>query len=588
MDKMEGIKKSIINEINDIKGLMIEKNLLITDDLLNKICQITYKTGKEVAIYIDRRGEILDFSLGDENTVSLKELGQRRSIDSFNGIRCIHTHPNGNGNLSDVDLSALKKVKYDLIASIGVRDGLPTEIYISYLIYDKNNKLDNAIVGPFSNTTLIDLNVVNLISEAEKAFNLERQAIKEVKVNQERAILVGTEKLEDLEELNELLKTAGGSELSRLVQNVDKVESSFYIGTGKLKELLLMIQSLDANLVVFDDQLTGMQLKNLEEALGIKVIDRTQLILDIFAQRALTREGKLQVELAQLKYMMPRLIGIGKQMSRTGGGIGTRGPGEKKLEIDKRRIRNKIYDLENELKEVVKQRSEQRKNRKDTNIFQVCLVGYTNSGKSTLLNTLADANIYAMDQLFATLDPTTRKVALNSGKEILITDTVGFIKKLPHYLVEAFKSTLEEVIYADLLIHVVDISNSMYENQMTVVDSVLNEIGASENDRIIAYNKCDKLENFDIVKANVDRKSDEIYISASNKTEIYSLLEIIEIQSSKESSIVDLLIPYSEGSSLPLVHENGKIIEETYIENGIQIKVELDNITIAKLAKYLV
>ena len=588
MNKVEGIKKTILKEIDDIKGLMIDKNLLTTDDLLNKICEITYKTGKEVAIYIDRRGEVLDFSIGDENTVSLKELGQRRSLDSLNGIRCIHTHPNGNGNLSDIDISALKKVKYDLIASIGVKDGLPTQIYVSYLVYDKDNKLDNTVLGPFSSITIQSLNLTNLISEVEKAYNLERQIIKEVKENQEKAILVGTEKLEDLDELSELLKTAGGYELSRLVQNRDKSESGFYIGTGKLKELQLIIQELDANLVIFDDQLTGIQLKNLEEALGTKVVDRTQLILDIFAQRALTREGKLQVELAQLKYLMPRLIGVGKQMSRTGGGIGTRGPGEKKLEIDRRRIRNKINDLENELKEVVKHRSEQRKNRKDTNIFQVCLVGYTNAGKSTLLNTLADANIYAMDQLFATLDPTTRKVALNSGKEILITDTVGFIKKLPHYLVEAFKSTLEEVIYADLLIHVVDMSNSEYENQMFVVDSVLAEIGAAGNDMIIAYNKCDKIEGFDIIKANSNKKSNEIFISASNKIEIDSLLDIIEKQSSKGSSIVDLLIPYSEGSFLPLVHENGKIIMESYIENGIQIKAELDTITISKLNKYLI
>lgn len=428
---------------------------------------------------------MVDVSIGDEDTVALKEYDKRRSEESLSGIRCIHTHPNGAGMLSEVDLSALKKLRFDVMAAIGVRDGAPTDAYLSFLgIGENDRQVQTAVAGPYTVERLLRINIRSLIDEVENNLKQAKRVSKEVNNEQERAVLVGIEDEEALEELRELLKTAGGLELCRMVQSRDKKDTSYFIGKGKLKELALLVQAVDANLVVFDEELSGAQTRNLEEALGVKVIDRTQLILDIFAQRAKSSEGKLQVELAQLKYMMPRLIGLNSQMSRTGGGIGTRGPGEKKLEIDRRRIRDRINDLENEIKELKKQRDLQRGSRQQNNVFQVCLVGYTNAGKSTLLNSLADADIYAQDQLFATLDPTTRKVTLPQGKEILVTDTVGFIRKLPHDLVNAFKSTLEEVLYADLLVHVVDGSNPDYETQIKVVLEVLQELGA-ENKPVI-------------------------------------------------------------------------------------------------------
>jgi GTPase len=340
--------------------------------------------------------------------------------------------------------------------------------------------------------------------------------------------------------------------------------------------------------VVFDEELSGAQLRNLEEALGLKVIDRTQLILDIFAQRARSREGKLQVELAQLKYMMPRLIGMAQHMSRTGSGIGSRGPGEKKLEVDRRRIRDRLNDLENDLKDVKKHRDLRRESRVSRKVFQVCLVGYTNAGKSTLLNNLAEADIYAKDQLFATLDPTTRKVTLGNGKEVLITDTVGFIRKLPHDLVEAFKSTLEEVLNADLLIHVVDGSNPEYETQVKVVMDVLAELGADDRDTIIAINKIDKCPG-KFAAAEYKDVENAVHISAVERIGLPKLISLIEKFAGMQSRTVELLIPYAEGSMVSTIYGSAnEVVEEQYREDGIYIKAEVDEISYGRLAKYII
>lgn len=332
------IKKSLIDELDNIKGTIFEKHKLISPDIAYKICEITEKTNKEVAIYIDRKGEIIEYSIGDENTVGLKDLGMRRSEESLCGIRCIHTHPNGNGKLSYIDISALKKMNFDIMASIGVLYGKPHELYYSHMDIDD---LGNIIVIESEKHTLDtiqSIDIIKLIDSIEKRLRQTKPVSQENCTYMEKAILVGIEDVEDLDELSELLDTAGGIELARIVQSRNKMDTSYFIGKGKLKELQLISQSLDANLVVFDEQLSGAQIKNLEACLNTKVIDRTQLILDIFAQRASSREGKLQVELAQLKYMMPRLIGLGMQMSRAGGGIGTRGPGEKKLEIGRAHV----------------------------------------------------------------------------------------------------------------------------------------------------------------------------------------------------------------------------------------------------------
>lgn len=582
-----GIRKTILNRLDSIKGEIIDNTSIISGDILNAICEITGETSREVAIYINRKGEVVDSVIGDYNSALLNDFTERRSKDSLSGIRCIHTHPNGCGILSGMDTSALKALKLDLILGVGVIDGIPKDAYMAYL--SRENANYNIIkMGPYSIEELQNINATSLINEIESNYNEQKEITVSISDEKEKAILVGISSIEDLDELEELLNTAGGIQISRLAQNRTNVDTAFLIGKGKIEELKMEVQKTEANLVVFDEELSGAQIRNLERELGIRVIDRTQLILDIFAKRAKSKEGKLQVELAQLKYLMPRLIGFGIQMSRTGGGIGTRGPGEKKLEIDRRRIRERVRELENEVKDIKKSRDLRRVNRIG-NVFQVCLVGYTNAGKSTLLNSLSDSEVYVEDQLFATLDPTVKKVSLKSGQEIVITDTVGFIKKLPHDLVVAFKSTLEEVTYADLLVHVVDVSNENYESQIDVVNGVMKELNADDKPVIMAMNKVDK-NSYDNEILNQDTRpgSDIVYISAKDKIHLDILLDRIEYYVNKNSSTLELIVPYSDGSLIAYLHDNGKVLDKDYRDNGIYIKGEFDSITAAKVKNYII
>ncbi len=405
-----------------------------------------------------------------------------------------------------------------------------------------------------------------------------------VEDNKEKAILVGTNTIEDLDELGELLKTAGGIEVGRLVQNITKVDSAYYIGKGKLMELLEEVQVKDAGLVVFDNELSGVQVRNIENEIRTKTIDRTQIILDIFAKRASSKEGKLQVELAQLKYLLPRLSGHGIEMSRVGAGIGTRGPGEQKLEVDRRKIRERINGLERRIKQIKKHRRIQRKRRSE--LYNICIVGYTNSGKSTLLNSLSGSNIHTEDELFATLDPTTRKVEID-GKGIVITDTVGFIRNLPHDLINAFKSTLEEVTYADLLLHVVDGSVDYYEHQIEIVNEVLKGLKVYNKPIILVINKIDKIDKNELAYFS-DRNEDIIYISAKEKKNLEELVKRIGDYAKKEFEIIKLLIPYSETKLVSYLHEQGKIIEEEYKEDNIYIKGEFSVTVAGKIKEYII
>lgn len=582
------IKRVFLKRLENLKKLNVDKNQLVSEEILAEICDITGKTGKEIAVYIDRKGAVLDFSIGDEDTVTLKAISIRRAEESLSGIRCIHTHPNGSGELSKVDLSALKKMKFDIMAAVGVSDDIMTNGSMAFLGVDCKRQLQTIVIGPYRKKRFTEVNILDIITDAELSIKEIRKSSKAIENNEERAVLFGVGDEKDLDELSELLKTAGGYEIGRMVQSRDKKDNAFFVGKGKLKELMLFNQSMDANLVVFDEELSGTQIRNLEEALGIKVIDRTQLILDIFAKRAISREGKLQVELAQLKYMMPRLIGLGLQMSRTGGGIGTRGPGEKKLETDRREIKNKISRLEKDLREVKKHRDLHREGRIAANFFRICLVGYTNSGKSTLLNSIADADIYTEDQLFATLDPTTRKVTLDNGREVLVTDTVGFIRKLPHDLIEAFKSTLEEVIYADLLIHVVDGNNPDHDSQAKAVIDVLSELGAEGKDIITAINKIDKCPNEFAASEHMDR-GNTVFISALDRTGLPTLLSIIKKYAGLKLKVAELLIPYEEGSLVSAMYSGAnEVIQEKYRANGIYIKAEIDEETYRRLKKYVI
>lgn len=393
----------------------------------------------------------------------------------------------------------------------------------------------------------------------------------------ERAILVAVEFNDEtdvecsLNELQELAETAGADTVGRLIQKREAVHPGTYIGKGKIEELQELIHRLRADVVVCDDELSPAQLGNLQEELQVKVIDRTVMILDIFAAHARTSEGKLQVELAQLRYRASRLVGLRQSLSRLGGGIGTRGPGEKKLEMDRRLIKERISILNRQLKEVVKNRETMRRQRTRSAAPTVAIVGYTNAGKSTLLNTLTESNVLEEDKLFATLDPTTRGLTLADGQKILFTDTVGFISKLPHTLIQAFRSTLEEAKYADMILHVVDASNPDYDMQMEVVYDTLRELGVGDKPVLTAFNKMDlvKPEEKEDWK---DLKSDVVLqISAKKKIGLEALLEQIEKLLKAGFVKIEKVFPYGEAGKLQLIRQYGKLETEEYREDGIYI-----------------
>lgn len=395
----------------------------------------------------------------------------------------------------------------------------------------------------------------------------------DLKETKERVILVGvqaddnedTEK--SLDELEELAQTAGAETVGRIIQNREQIHPGTYVGKGKLDEIKNLLWETDATGIICDDELSPAQLGNLQDALDTKVMDRTLIILDIFAERASTNEGKIQVELAQLKYRQSRLVGLGKSLSRLGGGIGTRGPGEKKLEMDRRLIKGRIAQLNRELKDVKRHREVTREQRSRNHIPVIAIVGYTNAGKSTLLNRLTGASVLEEDKLFATLDPTTRGLKLPSSQEVLLTDTVGFIRKLPHHLIEAFKSTLEEAKYADMILHVVDVSNPQMDEQMYTVYETLQNLDVKDKVVITAFNKQDRLTEVPIIR---DFKADHIAnISARTGQGLDALQSVIE-QILRERKIeISRTYSYADAGKIQLIRKYGELLEEEYREDGI-------------------
>lgn len=399
----------------------------------------------------------------------------------------------------------------------------------------------------------------------------------ELEKETERVILVGVctseqdDTMDSLEELEDLAKTANARTVGRLIQKREQMHPATYIGKGKIEELKDLLWELDATGIVCDDELSPVQMKNLQDELDTKVMDRTLVILDIFAARASTSEGKLQVELAQLKYRQTRLTGFGTSMSRLGGGIGTRGPGEKKLEIDKRLIKSRIAQLNRELKDVRRHREVTREQRCRNRIPVAAIVGYTNAGKSTLLNVLTGADILAEDKLFATLDPTTRGRRLSGGQEILLTDTVGFIRKLPHHLIEAFKSTLEEARYADLILHVADVSNPQMDEQMFIVYETLKSLKVTDKPVITIFNKQDKA-GTDAESIRDFRADYTVKMSAKTGEGIPELLKTIEAVLRERKLLIEFLYPYQEAGKLQLIRKFGEMLKEDYRENGIFVR----------------
>lgn len=581
---IKGIRDSVIAELHKLYDMQSPQ--LVSQELAVKLADITEYINREISVYITRSGQIIEIAVGDNATVELPSFSGRRGAGRLSGIRCIHTHPGGNPYLSGVDISALKNNKYDAMVAIGVvsPDFTKSELTFGLITgIDSNENYTAECYGPYSIEDAENINFVNTVSTIERILD-KQTGTASLQVMSERAILIGMEwgrndslwTVDDsLEELKQLADTAGATVIKKFIQKRPKPDPAFFIGRGKVQELALYAQQENIDLCIFDDELSPAQQRNIESVMGIRILDRTALILDIFAQRARTNEGKLQVELAQLQYTLPRIMGKGLMLSRLGGGIGTRGPGETKLEVDRRRIRDRIAFIKDQIEKVKAVRSLHRSKRKKNNVFEVSLVGYTNAGKSTLLNTLTNSDIYAKDQLFATLDPTTRQLTLPNKQEIIITDTVGFIQRLPHQLIAAFRSTLEVVTEADLLVHVIDVSHELYKEQAAAVHEVLKEIGAETKPVITVYNKIDKLPPDSKLADRLALEEDTVCISAAKKLNLETLQQMIESHLKSKAVEVTLCIPYAEAAKAAQLHETANVLEQEYTENGAVMKVIL-------------
>ncbi|MHB8171101.1 MAG: GTPase HflX [Thermincolia bacterium] len=563
--------------------------------MLTEVARLSGLINREIAVYINRRGQVVEVGVGDASTVDLADITARRGTGRYSGIRCFHTHPSGDGRLSPVDVTALQLLRFDVMAAVGVgADGLPTVFSYAYLVPD-NHILGNRYFqeGPFNSREVDNNNIMSTIVEIEGSLvQSSHQVTPEHQV--EKAILVtlvtGRETTwtadDSLHELAQLAETAGVTVVDKILQKRERPDAALYLGRGKVEEISLLRQTIGANIIIFDDELSPAQQRNLEQATGTKIIDRTTLILDIFAQRASTREGKLQVELAQLKYMLPRLTGFGQVLSRLGGGIGTRGPGETKLETDRRRIRKRVSDLENELAGVRKHRALQRAGREAGGLSIVAMVGYTNAGKSTLLNHLTEAGVLVEDKLFATLDPTVRRITLPDNKEALLIDTVGFIRKLPHHLVAAFRATLEETLEADLLLHLVDASHLGHQGQIQAVNGVLASLHAKEKPTLLVLNKIDQVQDpIELGFAPTEFLA-VVEISARYGKGLDKLLKLIGENLPTKRIRNQYLIPYDQTGVLALIHRQGKVLVEEYLAEGVRVEAEVDHIIASKVAGY--
>ncbi|MBR3751402.1 MAG: GTPase HflX [Clostridia bacterium] len=564
----EGISKSIVKKLEELEDIKVERSEYASAELMQRMADITSATGKEVSVYVSRQGDIISVAIGESDRVSLEALTMRRSEERLSGLRCLHTHPNGDARLSSVDVQSLKKLRLDAMSAIGVKNGTVSGISMAVLSPKENNELDALMYYCADVERLPHAEWLELIMQADS--QITRTVIFDNVDKNERIMLLGHDEA-SLEELAALTDTAGGTVVKKFIQ-----KNRVGFGSGKLHELALYAQADNIDVAIYDDELTAIEQRNMEDELGVRVLDRTALILDIFAMRAVSGEGQLQVELAQAKYALTRLIGMGTVLSQQGGGIGTRGPGEKKLETDRRHIKRRIAELERQLAALGQQRALQRKRRIRQGVPQIALVGYTNVGKSTLMGVLTGAEVFAENKLFATLDPLTRSCSIAKGVEVLFTDTVGFIKKLPHQLVEAFRSTLEEAVYADILLHVCDGSNVDMFRQMQAVDDVLGQIGAGNVPRITVINKCDKGEAPEV--------KDGVYVSAITGQGLDELRDrIISILNAGNRKAC-FTIPYADGELLAFIHSNAvSIDDEEYTEIGTKISFVMPSEELGRL-----
>ena len=600
LGNLKGIRNSVIEELKTLYDMKLSSGQLLSAELALKLADITEFINREVSVYITRSGQITRVAVGSNETVELPAVEGRRGNSRLSGIRCVHTHPNGTPSLSGVDISALKSNRFDCMIAIGVTAPDYTQSTLGFGMIvgmDENEQFVVENYGPLTMAEAETIYFPNLVTTVERILEKQTSSTSLAQA-QERAVLVGMEyngmlntlgwTIEDsVEELKQLTDTAGAQVVAKFMQKRPKPDPAFFIGKGKVQELALFVQQENIDLCIFDDELSPAQQRNIEQAMGIRVLDRTALILDIFAQRARTNEGKLQVELAQLQYNLPRIMGKGLSLSRLGGGIGTRGPGETKLEVDRRRIRDRIAYIKECIGKVKSVRTLHRAGRNKASVPTVSLVGYTNAGKSTLLNTLTNSDIYAKDQLFATLDPTTRQLDLPNKQQAILTDTVGFIQRLPHQLVAAFQSTLEEVVEADVLLHVIDVSHELYKEQSNAVYHVLDQIGAKDKTIITVYNKIDKLPADSALPTRLAQEENSICISAKANINLDKLLELIAENLKLKAVEEYFLIPYSDSAAAARLHNVGTVLEQEYLAEGTKLKVRLAADQLGEFEKYL-
>lgn len=524
-----GLKGYQINALERIYRRRVSKDRLITHELARYLAELSSEIGRQIGVIITRSGDISHVVIGDKKGIFIPDLSDYPlGRKALRGLRFIHTHLK-NEPLNQDDLTDLSLLRFDVIAAIGVKDSLPDNIYIAHLMPEKNERTVQVL--PPENLYHLDLDFQAFVESLEE--EMDRQRTFGQGDNRERAILVSVstkpryELEESMEELKELADSSGVVILDSVIQRPKEINSKYLMGEGKLKELIITAMNKGATMLIFDQDLTPSQIRSVSEMTELKVIDRCQLILDIFAQRAHSRDGKVQVELAQLKYRLPRLTGKGTAMSRLTGGIGGRGPGEMKLEIDRRRVRDRIALLEKQLRMLSEARRQRRHRRIETGIPIVSIIGYTNAGKSTLLNVLTKSHTFVEDRLFATLDTSSRRLRFPREREIIITDTVGFIRDLPEDLLAAFKSTLEELEDADLLIHLVDSSNPRFEQHISSVEKILRELNLNDKPQILVFNKIDRIPEEE--REALIRRYKAIGISALDPSTFRPLLDAIEV-----------------------------------------------------------
>ncbi len=559
----------------------VPQNRIAGVDLVEILAHLAQALRREIGVLVDRHGVVAHVVLSRRWQALVEELSHKSGPGR--GLRYVEAHPHPDGRADEGDHRVLGQLGLDLAVTVGTRRGHPTDVWLlgpgpgSATTRAADGDVSQTVEGPYTPDAFAHLELAPWSRTADTA-RRRRTTAAISEGSPERAVLVALDRTGDaneaLAELARLAETAGAQPVATIIQRRSRPDPARYLGRGKVTEVLRATETHAADVVLIDQELTPVQQRTLERELGVKVLDRTALVLDIFARRARSREGRLQVELAQMSYLLPRLTGRGVWLSRLAGGIGTRGPGETKLEVDRRRLRTRITDLQREIDAIQRRRSRQRAPREAAGISQVALVGYTNAGKSTLLNALTGAGVFVEDRLFATLDPTVRRVVLPNQRPIVLADTVGFIQRLPTQLIAAFRGTLEEVVSADLLLHVVDASHPNWPAHAEVVRGILQEIGADQHPVLTVFNKADRL-SADEARALAADHPDAAVISAARGLGLARLLRTIGRRLPEPWIRVRVRLPYRDAKLIARVHAEGRVRAADYDAEGVFIDAEL-------------